>query len=214
MDKKKVEVIILIVLLFFGLNYGVFSYYIQPQNAELQAAKQNYNNIKNEVRELRFKEQDLQDLKSRVEEMLNNNDTTNQLPEEADNQKLIREFYEACKKYGVQGDILTFSPQGGLPATAGEGTGETASEGDTQNLLGNIKTQLIMFSFSGEKGKVENFIENIRTVSSRKLFISSIDISSLTDTGVSIYNTEDTAVQPVTAQVTLMEFLYSTDNVK
>jgi type IV pilus assembly protein PilO len=212
MDKKKLEVIVLVVLVIIGINYAIYSYYIQPQNSEIKTAEQNYNNLKAEVRGLKLKKQDLEEMKTRVDEKLKNPGDTVLLPEQSDNQSMIRELYAACKQYGVVGDTLTFSPQGAMAAAEGSQTGEAAAESDSAELFSNVKTQLITFTFSGEKGKVEKFIENIRTVSNRKLIITSIDITSAVETGVSINNTLDTAAQPVTAQLVLMEFLYSSQN--
>lgn len=212
MDKKKFEVMILVILLAFGLNYAIHSYYIEPQNAELKAAEQNYNSLKNQVRELRFKEQDIKELKERVDAKLKEAEQSSELPDKEDNQKLIREFYEACIKYGVQGESLNFSPQGAPPQLQGSEVEGSSEDNNTKSEANNIKSQIITFTFNGEKAKVEKFLEDIRTISSRKLFVSSINITSLNDTGVSIFNTEDTAGQPVAVQVTLMEFLYSEDN--
>ena len=214
MDKKKFEIIILVVLLAIGLNYAIYSYYVQPQNAKLQAAEQSYNNLKNQVRELRFKEQDIKELKERVEAKLKEAQQSSEFPEKEDNQKLIREFYEACSKYGVQGEALSFSPQGAPPQLERSETEGSAENSNSQSAVNNVKTQIITFTFNGEKAKVEKFLEAIRTISSRKLFISIIDITSLNDTGVSIYNTEATAAQPVAVQVVLTEFLYSEDNMQ
>ncbi|WP_139905514.1 hypothetical protein [Clostridium thermarum] len=199
MDKKKIEIITLLILVAIGINYAIYTYFVQPQNEELIVGEQNYNNLQDEVRNLRLKSRDLENIKKRVDEKLKSLGGDNTL-KPADNQSLIRDFYAACKQYGISGDTLSFSEEGAVLPLEGTG-GETENE----ELYGKYKKQLITFDFSGEKGKVENFIEKIRTITDRKFIITSIDITSMAEEGVSILNTADTAAQSVSVQLKLLE---------
>lgn len=201
MDKKKIEIITLIILVAIGINYGIYAYFIQPQNEELKAAEQNYNELKTEISDLKQKSQELGEIEKRIDEKLQNSHGNNLLTP-TDNQSLIRDFYAACKQYGILGNSLSISDQGDTLPVEGIGAG-----GETENveLYNKFKKQRITFTFSGEKGKVENFIEKIRTITDRKFIITAIDITSVAEGGVSIFNTAETAAQPVSVQLTLME---------
>lgn len=208
MDKKKFEIIVLVILLAGMVNYTLFSYFVQPQTVELKSAEQNYNSLKAQVRELRFKEKDFGSVKDRVDEKLkavSNSSTSGKLQ---DNQSLIREFYEACKKYGVKGESMTFNLQGAINSSEGSATAENNGGGTAGDILVNTKTQIITLTFSGEKVKVESFLENIRSVSARRLLVSSIDITTASNAGVSI-DKGGNSTEEVSAQVILTEFLYS-----
>ncbi|WP_163193155.1 hypothetical protein [Clostridium thermarum] len=201
MDKKKIEIITLLILVAIGINYAIYAYFIQPQNEELIAVEQNYNNLLDEVSNLRLKSREIENIKKRVDEKLQSIGGDNTL-KPADNQSLIRDFYAACKQYGISGDTLSISEEGAvLPLESTGAGGETENE----ELHSKFKKQLITFTFSGEKEKVENFIEKIRTITDRKFIITSIDITSMEQDGVSIFNTAETAAQSVSVQLKLLE---------
>jgi hypothetical protein len=207
MDKKKFEILILIIIVAFGLNYGLYEFYLKPQQQSLRNLEESYKNKKREIRDLKNKVDALQLLEESIEERLKSSGETGELGEAVDNQKLIRDFYAACQQYGVQGDTLIIANDQAAPI---EGNIEEESAEDNLNpITDNLKAKTIVLTFSGEKAKVENFIKNIRNVSSKKLILSSVDLASVDTQGFNINNTEETATEVITGNVTLIGYSFN-----
>ncbi len=207
MDKKKFEILILIIIVAFGLNYGLYEFYLKPQQQSLRNLEESYKNKKREIRDLKNKVDALQLLEESIDERLKSSGETGELGEAVDNQKLIRDFYAACQQYGVQGDTLIIANDQAAPI---EGNIEEGSAEDNLNpITDNLKAKTIVLTFSGEKAKVENFIKNIRNVSSKKLILSSVDLASVDTQGFNINNTEETATEVITGNVTLIGYSFN-----
>lgn len=207
MDKKKFEILILIIIVAFGLNYGLYEFYLKPQQQSLRNLEESYKNKKREIRDLKNKVDALQLLEESIDERLKSSGETGELGEAVDNQKLIRDFYAACQQYGVQGDTLIIANDQAAPI---EGNIEEESAEDNLNpITDNLKAKTIVLTFSGEKAKVENFIKNIRNVSSKKLILSSVDLASVDTQGFNINNTEETATEVITGNVTLIGYSFN-----
>lgn len=86
---------------------------------------------------------------------------------------------------------------------------EESAEDNLNPITDNLKAKTIVLTFSGEKAKVENFIKNIRNVSSKKLILSSVDLASVDTQGFNINNTEETATEVITGNVTLIGYSFN-----
>lgn len=222
MDKKKAETAVLIVLMAIMINYGLYTYYVKPAYEEVKAAQQFYNNVDNEVGKLEQKSRDLTQLKKRVEEEKKSMNSSTLLSTAFDNQTIIKEFYNACKQYGIEGSTLQFSKGTAEGGNVENSQSSQASGGNTQDnasqneSMQKLMSQTITLTISGDKGKVENFIENIRKVSQRKLLVSGVNITALDPKGIDIINSEETSSEKVSAVINLVEFIYSgsEDNTK
>lgn len=212
MDKKKLETIIFSILVAAGINYAVYAYYVEPQKGEIKTAKEAYNKLKGEVTEESLNQKNLEDLKKEAAEKKKQTDSTNLIFQDTDNQTMIKEFYGACKQYGVKGDTLAFVFQENAAAnTSGSSDSDSSAslvDTSTNNTLAGIQAHLITLTLSGEKGKVENFINHVRQVSQRRLLITRIQMNSLEPNGISLSNSAGTSDQEVSAKVVLTEFIY------
>lgn len=209
MDKKKFETIIFIILVAVGINYVLYAYYVEPQRGEIKTASDAYDKLKEEVAEESINKERLNDLKNDAAEKKKQAYSTNIIFQDTDNQTIIKEFYAACKQYGVKGDTLQFA----FKDTSSADTNSPSASGSlgdisTNNDLTGIQTNLITLTLSGEKGKIENFINHVRQISKRKLLINSIQLNSLEANGISLSNSADTSGQVVSAKVVLTEFIY------
>jgi hypothetical protein len=207
MDKKKFEIIILMLLMAFGINYLTYTYFIKPQYDEAAAARDSYKKLENRIGDMKKKQKELPDLEKQVKEMASGKDGTRIFPASADNQTIIREFYYACRQYGINGDTLTFSSEDmGLAGSISSGEkGSTNASGT----LNGIKPNYITITFSGKMDKVESFIDNITKVSSRNLLLSSVEITGTASDGINIARTQGSSNQDVTVRLVLVEFLYN-----
>lgn len=178
MKKEKVEQIILMILVFCGLNYMLYSFYFKGQFEQLTAEKNKYNNAKDKVTELRFKKVQVNNLIEENEKLKSDHEKLDELiPAALDTPQIIYDFYTACKKYSVTGENLEFK------RVIQEGTqiaqeGNEASANNSETVSQGYEIIEIKLSFSGKKSKVEEFIKKLDKITSSKLDVQRIAIAA------------------------------------
>jgi len=192
MNKEKSQLILLIILVFIGINYYMYGSLVQPSFENALSIKKDYLKKKEKVDYLSMQKNNIESVKQQIEDF-KSKDTAfdKQVPHNLDSPQLIYDFYTICKKYGVNGNIVTFelpsdkekSTQ--LPQKSGEKTEPLQSEAIS------MKKSSITFEISGDKDKVQNLLNNLSSITERKINLKMISLSN-TQNGViaklSLYN--------------------------
>ena len=154
MDKSKKEMLILIVIIFFGLNYALYEYYFIPKENTLKVNRQRYEEKEKRVSYLKEEQKNVGVLKSQIEEL---NKDTAVLDNKINTPQLVTDFYITCKKYNVKGENISFQT---LDKTGG----------DFQPFVMNL-------NISGTKAAVKNFIKDIEGSTNKKMNVKSVSLT-------------------------------------
>ena len=154
MDKSKKEMLILILIVFFGLNYALFEYFFIPKNNILKVNKQRYEEKEVRVNYLKEQQENIGGLQSQIEDL---NKQTAALDNKINTPELVTDFYNTCKKYNVKGENISFQ--------VAEKTGEV------------FQPFLMNLSISGTNGAVRNFIKEIESSTNKKMNVKSVNLT-------------------------------------
>ena len=187
MEKNKRDLMILIAILFIGVNYASYTYFIKTQLNSAEQAKNKYINQKQELSNIKSKKQSIYIKQKEVDELKQNTaDFDNIVPVKVDTPKLIYDFYNGCQASGVTGQSISFqllnsSSSGTSGETSEESDDNTNNETNTNedNSKGKFYTLTIDLKITGNKANVENFIKGLSNITDRKINVKSITISSL-----------------------------------
>lgn len=187
MDKKQIEIIILILLITFGINYSFYSYYMSPKYEALQNQKIKFDEVKLKLAQLKAKSVQLQKAKEEEERLkIELNDFDERFPKAIDTPQLIRDFYDSLQRFGLTGSEIIFgkekNPVNILPQGDGKGNAQGNSNAQSSNNVGDISAMSITLKLSGSLNNIEDYIKNIDSITKRKLNVKAVSIT-LKDSG-------------------------------
>lgn len=183
MDKNKRQIIILICLLAFIANYSVYTYYVAPQLGKIESLKKTYEQKVNKLNLLQKEKARIDSLKKNVAELKVESEKLDTMaPREIDTPKLIYDFYNFCKLYGVTGESVKFQLQEGSQPQSANGKESTKKSTTNNNSVKNSNLTLISFtidlSVKGNKGNIGNMLNNLNTITDRKLNVKNIVLAT------------------------------------
>ncbi|MFA9396696.1 MAG: hypothetical protein ACERKV_00325 [Clostridiaceae bacterium] len=211
MNKKKVEILVFVLIVFVAINYGVYNYVLLPYEDKVVEAKEAYQ-AKILLQEQKENEKaEYESLKAELEEMANYPAELDELTAEAiDTPQLIYDFYNYCKKYEVNGGELVFDLAGvQLQSENGELSSVNQEEQETKKVL----KMTIGLTADGETAKMDKFLRNLNSITDRKINVFSIELTADTTESVvllpdDLVNTEpeyDEDGNPVSQDLTDIE---------
>jgi type IV pilus assembly protein PilO len=182
MDKNKIELIALILIITLGINYGAYSLYLIPHYQKVKEAKVKYETAiarladlrkkSNQAKQLKADNEKLKEAVAKLEEMA---------PKDIDTPSLIYEFYRAVSRFGITGEDVSFQLNTEKSSTVSQnsnaGAGNSANNAGTTNLEPQLLTLGITLRVSGESSRIEEFLKNIDTITSRRLNVKSVTLS-------------------------------------
>lgn len=201
MDKNKIELLILIAIITFGINYGVYSLYLTPQYEKISDAKIKYENAKIKLADLKNKSKQWQSLKEENEKLKESTANLDVMaPKDIDTPRLIYDFYQACNKFGITGEDVSFQLASEKTSDNNKASGSTNQELQLLNLS-------ITLTISGESNKVEEFLKNINTITSRKLNVKSISLSTKDVKSMTSVRTQVIKSQYLSAAIVFTQYI-------
>ncbi|MBC2579951.1 hypothetical protein [Clostridium sp. DJ247] len=219
MEKNKKDLMILIVIIFIGINYVIYTYFITSQLDNIKTQKNKYLAQKQKLNDIKLKKQSIDKKKKDLEKLKKETaDFDNVVPTEINTPQLIYDFYTGCKLFGIVGQNLTFqlldnntdpnkSPNTNSSANNNTNTNNTNStDNKSKQPSGKFYTLTVNLKVLGDKENVENFIKNLGVITKRKLNVKNITISSSennntskeTSNGVDIQSDTKAQSQPST----------------
>lgn len=160
---------ILIAIIFIGINYGIYTYFVSKQMESVAAFKNDYITKEEKISEMEVKKALIAERKKEIEKLKKQTaDFNKKAPVKVNTPELIYDFYIACKEYEVTGDSISFQ----------------LIEGDTENKSSQVDnysvyTLTINLKVIGNKNNMEKFIKNLNDITTRKLNVKSITLASL-----------------------------------
>ncbi|WP_058952988.1 type 4a pilus biogenesis protein PilO [Clostridium tyrobutyricum] len=158
MKKNKRDLMILMVIIFIGINYAVYTYFIKNQLHNLNSAENKYlttqkdlDALENKQESINVKAEEIKTLKQKTAVL----DTM--APKNVNTPQLIYDFYTNCKKFGITGRSISFQL---LNSQSGN----------------SFHTLTINLKISGNREKIESFIKNLDGITDRKINVKSITI--------------------------------------
>lgn len=110
MDKNKKEILILIIIIFVGVNYALYQLFMLPQLNKAEYEKKIYEQNKKKLSDSYQKKSILDKMKKDNEQMKEKvAELDNLTAKDTDTPQLVYDFYTACKKYGIKGDSVNFA---------------------------------------------------------------------------------------------------------
>lgn len=170
-NKSKIELLLLIALLFLGANYGIYSYYLKPNYEKALNEKNRYLDKKRYLDKLNSDKSNLVNLKKEAETLKIESSKLNDLIiKQLDTPQIVYDFYNACLKYKISGKSLKFELNNN-------------SKDKSTNLKENFKdVSLVKLSIylkiDGEKNNIENFIRNLNSITGIHLSVKNVSLKS------------------------------------
>lgn len=176
MDKNKRQIIILICLLTFIANYSIYTYYINPRLQKITDLKKSYEQKLNKLNSLEKEKANIYSLKKSVANLKVESEKLDDMaPREIDTPKLIYDFYNFCRLYGVTGDNIKFQLEA---ASETENNSENTDANKNNNSEKNSDLVLVSLtidlSVKGNKQNIGNMLNNLNSVTDRKLNVKNI----------------------------------------
>ncbi|MFT8315611.1 MAG: hypothetical protein ABF633_15380 [Clostridium sp.] len=110
MDKNKKEILILIIIIFVGVNYALYQLFMLPQLNKVEDEKKIYEQNEKKLSDSYQKKSILDKMKKDNEQMKEKiAELDNLTVKDANTPQLVYDFYTACKKYGIKGDSVNFA---------------------------------------------------------------------------------------------------------
>lgn len=221
MEKNKKEIILLIIIVFIGINYAIYAYLINTSLVSLKNKQMEFNEKKQELITLERKKLSIVRLQKELEKSKVDAAALDRLaPFNIDTPQLIYDFYTYCKKYNVIGENLTFQllPSGN---TTSQGVNVAPSTVNTpspqvNNTISAIKKdnfQLASLSIninvSGAKTNIELFLKNLDHITSRKLNVANITLTMKSSSQAVNNKLILTKGDTIEAQITFNQYVQS-----
>ncbi|WP_411682448.1 hypothetical protein [Clostridium thailandense] len=184
---------ILISILFVGVNYVIYTYFIKNELNSVNQARNKYMTQKQKLSDIKAKKQTIDTKKKELEKLKQKTaNFDNMVPVKIDTPQLIYDFYNGCKLYGVTGQNISFQLLGNNNSSNNPNVSSNSNGNNNVNSSNNINRQdtqnnqkfyslTIDLKITGDKGNVESFIKNLGVITKRMLNIKSISISSIED---------------------------------
>jgi type IV pilus assembly protein PilO len=169
MDKKRLELLILILLIFFAVNYAVYIFYLQPKFQYYSQAENEYRSMKSKLKLLQEKEAQIEDLKGQAKIYQDKLDALDVIiPRDLNTPQLIYDFYVSTKNFNIQGESINFQLRASEP-------GSNTAEAENSSSFIELLISLRVF---GTRGYIENYIRNLNNITDRKLTVDNIVLSA------------------------------------
>lgn len=173
MDKNKKDLMILIGIIFIGINYGTYTYFISEEMKSVQAFKNNYITQEEKLSEMEVKKETIKQRKKEIEKLKKETINFNRnVPTKVNTPQLIYDFYTACQKYKVTGESISFQ----LLDNEDNGSSQSNDEGLSNT---NVYALTITLKVTGYKIDIETFIKNLNSITERRLNVKSIKLAAL-----------------------------------
>lgn len=174
MEKNKRDLMILIAIIFIGINYATYTYFISQKMKSTEAFKNNYITQAEKLSEMEVKRETIKQRKKEIEKLKKDTASfSSKIPSRVNTPELIYNFYTACQKYKVIGDSVSFQLLDNSKV-------DKADKGENEILSNaNVNTLTINLKVTGHKIDIETFIKNLNTITKRKLNIKSIALATL-----------------------------------
>lgn len=174
MEKNKRDLMILIAIIFIGINYATYTYFISQKMKSTEAFKNNYITQAEKLSEMEVKRETIKQRKKEIEKFKKDTASfSSKIPSRVNTPELIYNFYTACQKYKVIGDSVSFQLLDNSEV-------DKADKGENEILSNaNVNTLTINLKVTGHKIDIETFIKNLNTITKRKLNIKSIALATL-----------------------------------
>lgn len=181
MNKNKRDIVVLLVLATFLVNYVLYAYVVDKKLKKLKQLENKYYTLQESINNaIQLKstqkqlEEEIKDLSIKVQEI------DKLIPYSIDTPQLIYDFYNYCKRYNVIGDEIEFKLD-----EYSETTNETQVEENQQQINEGIKRLDIILNVYSSKEDLTMFLNNLDSITERKLNIKSISISQTTSSQTS-----------------------------
>jgi type IV pilus assembly protein PilO len=203
MDKAKKQLIILILLVFFGANYAITEYAVIPGINALKSTQAEYLELVAKLNNLTEKNKQIEDLRAEIQKIKEDVAELDRIaPKGIDTPQLVYDFYNACLDYGITGETISFElrEQGQENNQQNPDQQQEAQKANEPNQTVYLRLS-INLKVKGDKVYIEEFLRNIDGITERKLNVKSIAITASSDQGGEAgNNTFDPNVQLVTPE--------------
>lgn len=199
MEKNKRDILILIVLMTFLINYVIYFYIISPKLNNLKNSKSKHEELQEKINTASNLKIQEKTLKEEVEKLTNDTGKISQLmPSKIDTPQLIYDFYNYCKKHNVIGQSIEFqlkeNNQELQTKEIDSITNETNQDNQsnqqiTEKRSSTLKVLDIALDVYCSKDKLDEFLNDLNNITTRRLNIKLITISQPTQ-----INTEDNLI--------------------
>lgn len=201
MDKRKRDIVILVILTAFLVNYVIYFYIIVPKFNDLKNLKNQYNELQQKIekaKELKAREDKIN---QEINELIKETEGINILtPNKIDTPQLIYDFYNYCKKYNVVGENIEFQLDEnnietnddikkiveGINKEINANSKEEQSNLEQQNQTANenkdsskFKKLDITLNVYCANDDLDKFLKNLDYITKRKLNVKLISISQV-----------------------------------
>lgn len=169
MDKKRLELLILMLLVFFAVNYAAYIFYLQPKFQYYNQTENEYRSMKSKLKLLQEKEAQIEDLRGQAkiyQDKLTALDVI--IPRDLNTPQLIYDFYVSTKNFNIQGESINFQLRASEP-------GSNTSEAENSSSFIELLISLRVF---GTREYIENYIRNLNNITARKLTVDNIVLSA------------------------------------
>lgn len=174
MDKNKRDLMTLIAIIFIGINYATYTYFISQKMKSVEAFKNNYITQAEKLSEMEVKKETIKQRKKEIEKLKKDTSSfSSKIPAKVNTPELIYDFYTSCQKYNVIGDSVSFQ----LLEDSEVNNNDKSDNEDLSNA--NVYTLAINLKVTGHKIDMETFIKNLNNITKRKLNIKSIALATL-----------------------------------
>lgn len=205
-DKSKKEIIVFVILIFVFVNFGINELVLKQKLNEAKAMEETYQYKKATVSTMRVSIKDIDKIRKEVEEDKLEAQKLNELVSDTmETPKFIYEFYNACKKYKINGELISFDPIENFDnesendnididlddneANDNTDDKESTDEGEVSNdedskeyvesvdkLKKSVVKSKIRLKINGDKSKVDEFINNLNKIITKKINLVSIKL--------------------------------------
>lgn len=180
MDKNRKQIILLIFLIFIGINYALYQFFFLPSLKSLKLKEKEYVNKHEKLKSLINEKNNYEALKNEIDRLKSDTEELDAIaPHTIDTPQLVYDFYTACKKYGIKGEDLTFELENQIQSKnkSNQTNSIKNNSGSNDSKVSGVLKLAITLNASGNKNSIENFIRNLDDITKRKLNVKSISIS-------------------------------------
>lgn len=191
----------LVILIFLGINCVGYKYFFLPRYKNLLERKEEFTSKEEKIKKLKATEKKITKTKEENEKLkkdiqLMDKLTSNQI----DTPQLIYDFYYSCIKYGINGEEIKFDLLPSNDTDNEENTNkiedkkkenikkedlsnskEKSNSSEANYISDGIVRLSINLMVNGDKYKIEKYINNLNSITERKLNVKSIELSSKTE---------------------------------
>lgn len=196
MNKEKKLEIFLAILIFLLINYATYRYFFFSRYNNLLAQKEEFTQKWEKVKKLKLTEKKIEGIKKENEKLKKDIELMNKLTSnQIDTPQLIYDFYYSCIKYGINGEEMKFDL---LPSDnkdeeqsankieeKNKKDGNSSKEKDNSSEINYISDDIVRLSITlkvnGDKYKIEKYINNLNSITERKLNVKSVRLFSKTE---------------------------------